>query len=91
MLTSPAGVSIERPSASSRMTWIASSVCASVVGLRPSTRRAESPRPMPQTVRLPNMSFSVAKSDAVTVGSRVAGLVTNGPTMMRSVAESICE
>jgi len=35
-------------------------------------------------------SFSVANSEAVTVGSRVAGLVTNGPTMMRSVAASIC-
>ena len=46
---------------------------------------------MPQTVRLPNMSLSVAKSEAVTVGSRVAGLVTKGPTMIRSVAASICE
>jgi hypothetical protein len=73
------------------MMCIASSVCASVVGGRPSTRREESPRPMPQTVRLPNMSLSVANSEPVTVGSRVAGLVTNGPTMMRSVAASICE
>ena len=45
---------------------------------------------MPQIVRLPNMSLSVANSEAVTVGSRVAGLVTNGPTMIRSVAASIC-
>ena len=72
------------------MTWIASSVWASVVGFLPSTRRAESPRPMPQIVRLPKPSLSVANSDAVTVGSRVAGLVTNGPTMIRSVAASIC-
>ena len=72
------------------MTWIASSVSASVVGFLPSTRRAESPRPIPQIVRLPNMSLSVANSDAVTVGSRVAGFVTNGPTMIRSVAASIC-
>ncbi len=36
---------------------------------------------MPQIVRLPNISFSVAKRDAVTVQSRVAGLVTIGPTM----------
>ncbi len=47
------------------------------------TRTAESPRPMPQTVRLPNMSFNVANSDAVTVQSRVAGLVTIGPTVTR--------
>ena len=46
---------------------------------------------MAQTVRLPNMSLSVANTDAVTVGSRVAGLVTSGPTIMRSVAERICE
>ena len=73
------------------MTCIASSVSASVVGLRPRTRREESPRPMPQIVRLPNMSFSVAKSEPVTVGSRVAGLVTKGPTTICSVAASICE
>ena len=36
---------------------------------------------MPQIVRLPNISFSVANSDAVTVQSRVAGLVTIGPTI----------
>ena len=47
------------------------------------TRTAESPRPMPQTVRLPNISLSVAKSDAVTVQSRVAGFVTIGPTITR--------
>ncbi len=46
---------------------------------------------MPQIVRLPNMSLRVAKSEAVTEGSRVAGLVTIGPTMILSVAESICE
>ena len=62
-----------------------------VVGLPFVTRTAESPRPMPQMVRLPNMSFRVAKSDPVTVGSRVAGLVTKGPTTIRSVAASICE
>jgi hypothetical protein len=54
---------------------------ASVVGLPFVTRTAESPRPMPQTVRLPNISFSVANVDAVTVQSRVAGLVTIGPTV----------
>ena len=56
---------------------------ARVVGLRPCTRIAESPRPMPQIVRLPYISFSVACSDAMTVQSRVAGLVTIGPTTSR--------
>jgi hypothetical protein len=46
---------------------------------------------MPQMVRLPNMSLRVAKVEAVTVGSRLMGLVTKGPTVILSVAESICE
>ncbi len=53
------------------------------------TRTAESPRPMPQIVRLPYISLSVAKIDAVTVQSRVAGLVTKGPTLMRCVSARI--
>ena len=53
------------------------------------TRTAESPRPMPHTVRLPNISFRVANSDAVTVQSRVAGLVTIGPTITRWVRDRI--
>ena len=44
---------------------------------------------MPQMVRLPNISFSVAKIDAVTVQSRVAGLVTIGPTMTLRVCARI--
>ena len=64
---------------------------ASVAGGWPITRRAESPRPMPHTVRLPNMSFSVANSDAVTDQSLVAGLVTIGPTVIDVVAARICE
>ena len=36
---------------------------------------------MPQTVRLPYISLSVANRLAVTVQSRVAGLVTIGPTI----------
>ncbi len=44
---------------------------------------------MPQTVRLPYISLSVANSDAVTVQSRVLGLVTIGPTTTRSVAARI--
>ncbi len=46
---------------------------------------------MPHTVRLPNISFSVANADAVTLTSRVSGLVTIGPTTSRSVAASIWE
>ena len=62
-----------------------------VAGFWPMTRRAESPRPMPHTVRLPNMSFSVANSDAVTDQSRVDGLVTIGPTTSDVVSARICE
>ena len=58
---------------------------ASVTGLPLITRTAESPRPMPQIVRLPYISFSVANREAVTVQSRVAGLVTIGPTTSLSV------
>ena len=55
------------------------------------TRRAESPRPIPHTVRLPYMSFSVANSDAMTDQSRVPGLVTIGPTVIADVAARIRE
>jgi len=73
------------------MTWIASRSSASVVGLPFVTRTAESPRPMPQIVRLPYSSLRVAKTLAVTVQSRVAGLVTKGPTVMRVVSARIFE
>ena len=53
------------------------------VGLRPITRTAESPRPMPITMRPPEMSCSVAWADAVTAGSRVTGLVTHMPIRIR--------
>ncbi len=71
------------------MTPIASSVFAIVIGGLPSTRRAESPRPMPRSIRPPLISSSVASSDAVTVGSRVPGLVTQVPSRIRSVAPAI--
>ena len=71
------------------MTRMACDKVASEAGLRPSTRRAESPRPMPHTVRGPNWSFSVANSEAVTDGSRVSGLVTNGPTLTFEVCARI--
>ena len=45
----------------------------------PITRRAESPRPIPMSIRPPVVSWRVAIADAVTVRSRVAGFVTQGP------------
>ena len=42
-------------------------------------------------VRLPYISLSVANSDAITVQSRVAGLVTMGPTITLRVAARIAE
>ena len=73
------------------MTCVASRRSFSVVGFPLSTRTAESPRPIPHTVRLPYISLSVANTEAVTVQSRVAGLVTIGPTMTRCVAARIAE
>ena len=63
---------------SSRITWIDSRSSVIVTGLPFVTRTAESPRPMPHTVRLPNISLSVANTDAVTVQSRVAGWSRTG-------------
>ena len=57
----------------------ARSSAATVTGLRPSTRCAESPRPIPISIRPPEISLSVAIADAVTVGSLVTGLVTHVP------------
>ena len=71
------------------MTRIASSVPAIVIGGLPRTRRAESPRPMPRSIRPPDISSSVARTDAVTVGSRVPGFVTHVPRRIRSVAPAI--
>ena len=71
------------------MTSMASPSRARVLGLRPATRIAESPRPMPQTVRLPYMSLRVAKVEAVTSQVRVPGLVTIGPTISCSVCSRI--
>ncbi len=67
----------------------ASRISVIVEGRPLSTRTAESPRPIPQTVRLPYISFNVANTDAVTVQSRVAGLVTNGPTLIVWVSARI--
>ncbi len=81
--------SIERPSTSARMTSTASSRSFIEVGALPSTRRAESPRPMPRSIRPPDSSLSVARADAVTDGSRVAGLVTHVPSRSVVVAWAI--
>ncbi len=71
------------------MTPIASSSVFMVVGGLPSTRRALSPRPMPRSIRPSLSSSSTASADAVTLGSRVAGFVTQVPSRMRSVAWAI--
>ena len=78
-----------RPLPSSRITWMDSRSVASVVGLPLRTRTAESPRPIPHTVRFPYMSLRVANRLAVTVQSRVAGLVTIGPTITLRVSARI--
>ena len=80
---------IVSPATSARMTRIASSRWAIVVGGLPSTRRAESPRPMPRSIRPPDSSSRVARDDAVTDGSRVAGFVTHVPSRRRVVASAI--
>jgi hypothetical protein len=69
-----------RPSASPLITDIADDSVDSETGGLPMYRSAESPRPMPQIVRLPKVSFSVANIDASTDQSLVPGLVTIGPT-----------
>ena len=71
------------------MTWTAVSVSASVIGGLPSTRRAESPRPMPRSIRPPLISFSAASALAVTLGSLVAGLVTHVPRRIDVVLSAI--
>src|ERR1700751_1199258 len=68
---------------------MASDSVASDTGGRPVYRGAESPRPMPHTVRLPYMSFSVANRDAITDQSRVPGFVTIGPTGIADVSARI--
>ena len=74
------------PLPSPRITSTASRSSASRAGRPLMTRTAESPRPIAQIVRLPYISLSVAKSDAMTVGSRVDGFVTSGPTISLCVS-----
>src|ERR1700751_3890205 len=79
--------STSRPSASPLITVIAFDSTDSDTGACPMYRRAESPRPIPQIVRFPNVSFSVANKDAMTDQSRVPGLVTMGPMTIEDVCE----
>jgi hypothetical protein len=81
--------SIARPLTSPLMSSTDCRRSATETGLPLVTRTAESPRPMPITVRLPYISLSVAKTDAVTVMSRVAGFVTIGPTITLRVSSRI--
>jgi hypothetical protein len=81
--------SIGRPSTRARITWTASSRMAIVVGALPSTRMAESPRPIPRSKRPPESSWRTARLDAVTDGSRVAGFVTQVPRRIVVVACAI--
>ena len=55
---------------------------ATLTGCCPMKRRAESPRPMPMTMRPSEMSCSVAYPLASTVGSRVPGFVTQWPNFI---------
>src|SRR5882724_6311965 len=81
--------SILCPAVSSRNTPTACSNCDQLTGFLPSTRRELSPRPMPSSMRPPEIKFKVANKLAVTVRSRTAGLVTHGPTRMRVVFASM--
>ncbi len=74
--------SMVRPSTRSRIRVTASSIVRSFVGGIPSMRTAPSPRPMPRSMRPPETSSSVASTLAVTLGSRVVGLVTQAPRRM---------
>src|ERR671926_916231 len=58
---------------------------ATFTGFSPTTRRDESPRPIPITMRPFEMSCAVAYQLAVIVGSRIPGFVTKWPSLIRSV------
>ena len=71
------------------MTVAACSRVFMVVGDWPSERTEESPRPIPRSMRPPEISSSVASALAVTLGSRVAGFVTQVPRRMCVVFRAI--
>jgi hypothetical protein len=55
-------------------------------GRSPASRTAVSPTPQPSSVRPGASSSTVAIDDAVTVGCRLIGLASSGPSTMRPVA-----
>ena len=69
----------------SRIIRQARSNSATLTGCSPITRRAESPRPIPITIRPSEMSWRVAYELASTLGSRVPGLVTKWPSFIVEV------
>src|SRR5256885_6887716 len=77
------------PDVRSRNSFTAASNCDQLTGFLPMTRRELSPRPMPSSMRPPEIKFRVANRLAVTVRSRVAGLVTHVPSRMRCVLVAI--
>ena len=76
------------PFASSLIIAVERSNSSTLTGFWPIVRRAESPRPMPITIRPPEMACNVAKALAVTVGSRVPGFVTLSPSFSVFVASA---
>ncbi len=77
------------PEVRSRNSATAASNCDQLTGFFPMTRRELSPRPMPSSIRPPEIRLSVANKLAVTVKSRVAGFVTHVPSRMRCVLVAI--
>src|SRR5882724_2157433 len=77
------------PAVNSRKVTTARSNSAGVTGFLPNTRRELSPRPMPSSMRPPEIRLRVANRLAVTVRSRTAGLVTHGPSRILRVAFAI--
>src|SRR5262245_15952017 len=77
-----------RPLARSLIIAVARSNSSTFTGLSPIVRRAESPRPMPITMRPAEIAWSVANALAVTVGSRVPGFVTFSPSLSVDVSSA---
>src|SRR6202007_1672909 len=77
--------SISRLDVRSRKVFTAVSSCDQLTGFLPSTRLELSPRPIPSSIRPPEIRFSVANKLEVTVRSRTAGLVTSVPSRIPRV------
>ncbi len=74
-----------RPFIRSLIIAVAASNSATLTGFSPTTRRDESPRPIPITIRPFERSCIVAYQLAVIVGSRIPGFVTKWPSLILSV------